>query len=262
MRVLGVDTATSVASVALVEGGEIIAERLDPRHSKAGFSVAAHPRTNHAEIILPLIDVLLEGAALSLNDIHGFAVSLGPGSFTGLRIGLSTVKGLAYGTALPLVGVSTLLATATRAADQDGLVCALLDARKSEVYARLFHKSGNAFESLTQDFIAPPKIVCDKVRSFNAAATCLFTGNGARLYRRLLADTFGAGARFHLDEFPPTIGAVVARLGERRLERHEADELGGLVPLYVRPSDAEMKQNPFAKSLNPLANATLTKVYP
>lgn len=247
MRILGVDTATSVASVALIENGAIVAEQLDPRSEPADFSTVVHPRTNHAERILPLIESLLDSAALSLNDIQGFAVSLGPGSFTGLRIGLSTVKGLAYGTPLPIVGVATLLAAATRAADQNGLVCALLDARKNEVYARLFHKSGDSLKSLSEDFIASIENVCNKVRAFDASASCLFTGSGARLYRSLLSDRFGAGARFHLNENRPTLAAIVARLGERRLERHEADELAFLVPLYLRPPDAEMKQHDFAK---------------
>jgi tRNA threonylcarbamoyladenosine biosynthesis protein TsaB len=240
MRILGVDTATSSASVALVENREIVAERIDARAALADPSSLMQPRTNHAETLLTLIDSLLDSAALSLNDVHGFAVSLGPGSFTGLRIGLSTVKGLAYGTPLPLVGIPTLLATATRAADHDGLVCALLDARKNEVYARLFYKSGGSLETLSEDFIAPVKAVCEKIRRLDAAA-CLFTGSGARLHRTLLANSFAGVAQFHLEETQPTLAATVARLGERRLERHEADDPGSLVPLYLRAADAETK---------------------
>ncbi|HET8564449.1 MAG TPA: tRNA (adenosine(37)-N6)-threonylcarbamoyltransferase complex dimerization subunit type 1 TsaB, partial [Candidatus Binatia bacterium] len=113
MRILGIDTASTNASAALLEDGRVIADeiRLDDVASRyAGRMPAPH----HAEIILPLIDAVLRKGGTSIEEISGIAVSIGPGSFTGLRIGLSTVKGLAYGCAVPVVGVSTLLANAAR----------------------------------------------------------------------------------------------------------------------------------------------------
>jgi tRNA threonylcarbamoyladenosine biosynthesis protein TsaB len=105
MRILGLDTSISVASVAISEDGRLVAEDFYPRKGSAEGSGA---KSNHAEIILPLVDSVLRRVGIGLSDVAGIAVSIGPGSFTGVRIGLSTVKGLAYGTGMPAVGISTL----------------------------------------------------------------------------------------------------------------------------------------------------------
>jgi len=154
MRILGVDTATSTASVALIEDGRLVAEEVHSSRGSANQSQTVNSRANHAEIILPLIEAALRKAAASLRDLSGLAVSIGPGSFTGLRIGLSTVKGLAYGLDIPVVGISTLLANAARVNDFDGLICSFLDARKKEVYAALFRRNGDALTRLTEDRVA------------------------------------------------------------------------------------------------------------
>jgi tRNA threonylcarbamoyladenosine biosynthesis protein TsaB len=123
MRTLGLDTATSVASVAVMEDGELSAEETYPSPSH-GLALCGSKRAHHAEVILPLIETVLSRRGLTAGELSGLAVSIGPGSFTGLRIGLSTVKGLAYGSAIRVVGVPTLLAHAARATRWEGLVCA------------------------------------------------------------------------------------------------------------------------------------------
>ena len=149
MRIVGIDTSSATASVALLEDGQIIAERCHP------ISIAGHAaglagfKSNHAEILLPLVESVARQARVSLPEVSGIALSIGPGSFTGLRIGLSTVKGLAYGWGIPVVGVSTLLAQAARVGDFDGVICSFLDARKHEVYAALFRKSKHGLTRLT-----------------------------------------------------------------------------------------------------------------
>ena len=96
--------------------------------------------SNHAEILLPLIQTLFETTGVTVQQLSGIAVSIGPGSFTGLRIGLATAKGLAYESGVPLVGVSTLHANAARVRRGDALIGSMLDARKSEVYVALFRR--------------------------------------------------------------------------------------------------------------------------
>ena len=152
MRILGLDTSISVASVAISEGGRLVAEDCYPRKGSAEGSGV---KSNHAEIILPLVDSVLRRAGIELSDVAGIAVSIGPGSFTGVRIGLSTVKGLAYGTGMPAVGISTLQAIAARVAGFEGRVCPILDARKGEVYAAVFRIHGSQLERLTQDALMP-----------------------------------------------------------------------------------------------------------
>ncbi|HEU4341274.1 MAG TPA: tRNA (adenosine(37)-N6)-threonylcarbamoyltransferase complex dimerization subunit type 1 TsaB [Candidatus Binatia bacterium] len=245
MRIVGIDTATCLASVALIENGQILAERMDPSREPADASARKVFRSDHGATLLPLVGSLLDAACVSLNDVGGIAVSIGPGSFTGLRIGLSTVKGLAYGTALPVVGIPTLLATAARAVDYAGWVCALLDAGKKQVYARLFHKAGESLTGVTEDLLVPAEGVVEQVQTLGTEPSWLFIGNGARLYQRLLLDAFGSRAHFVFDETRPTPAAMVARLGERRLQDHGGDDLGSLVPFYVRPPDAETKSDFF-----------------
>src|SRR3989337_343256 len=140
MRIVGIDTSSATASVALLEDGQIIAERGHPSSIAGHAAGLAGFKSNHAAILIPLIESVARQARVSLPEVSGIALSIGPGSFTGLRIGLSTVKGLAYGWRIPVVGVSTLLRHAATITGWDGLVCPLLDARKKEVYAALFRQ--------------------------------------------------------------------------------------------------------------------------
>ncbi len=241
MRVLGIDTSTATASVALVEDGKLLCEevRSDPRQPGALSSAS---RGNHAETLLPLIDALLNEAGLPLSEVTAFAVSIGPGSFTGLRIGLSTVKGLAYGCRIPVVGIPTLLAVAARVTGWDGLICPFLDARKNEVYAALFRKKRQGLEHLTHDLVATPEEVVQKVKSLGNREPCLFIGDGAQVYANLITATLGNRGFLTLGETYPSTACAVARLGEERLGKQEIDSLGSLVPLYLRPSEAELKK--------------------
>ena len=154
MRVIGIDTASGAASVALVENGLLLSEKTDLRCESARDAIRRGDKSNRAETLLPLIELLFESTGVSLQNISGCALSIGPGSFTGLRIGLSTVKGLAYGWQIPVVGVSTLFAHAARVTDHEGLICALLDARKNEVYAAVFRKTADIVNRVTDDAVA------------------------------------------------------------------------------------------------------------
>ena len=145
MKILGIDTSTVTASVALVEEGKLTWEEVSPPSEQSRLCPGAVHRANHAETLLPLMHTVLTKTGVSLPEISALAVSIGPGSFTGLRIGLSTVKGLAYGWDIPVVGVPTLLAVAARVTNWEGLVCPLLDAKKNEVYTALFQKKGSYF---------------------------------------------------------------------------------------------------------------------
>jgi tRNA threonylcarbamoyladenosine biosynthesis protein TsaB len=236
--ILGIDTSTAVASVALVENGKLILEEVQ----HAGSQSTATNHTNHAEILLPLVDSILERAALSLSDVKAIAVSIGPGSFTGLRIGLSTVKGLAYGWNMPVVGVSTLFAIAERVTGWDGLICPFLDARKKEVYAALFRKKAATLERLTEDLVFPPNRILDRIQSRNSREPCLFIGDGAKVYGDVIKMVLGKECFLTEGENYPSIASAVARLGEERLSHDQSDPLGPLSPLYLRPSEAELKR--------------------
>ena len=233
MRVIGIDTASATASVALVENGLLLSEKTDLRCDSTSNGIRRTSKSNHAETILPLIELLFESTGASLQDITGFALSIGPGSFTGLRIGLSTVKGLVYGSQIPVVGMSTLFAHAARVTDYDGLICTLLDARKHEVYAAVFRKTGDVVNRVTEDTVA-------SVRELQRGASCLFVGDGAAVYKDLLLDS--PGVRLLETINYPTVAATVARLAEDRFRCNKVDDLSTLSPAYVRPSEAEFKR--------------------
>jgi tRNA threonylcarbamoyladenosine biosynthesis protein TsaB len=239
VRILGIDTATSIASVALIENGELVSEETHPPKDRILAAPSGRVGANHAEAILPLIDAVLGRCGSLLQDLSGLAVSIGPGSFTGLRIGLSTVKGLAYSSRLPVVGVSTLLANATRVSDWEGLICSVLDARKNELYAALFRRQGPTLNRLTEDVVAAADSIVKLAESLGDP--CLFVGEGAEVYRQWLSDRPGFKAHLPSTGTLSSVAAAVAHASQERLRRNEVDPVDTLIPLYARPSNAEFK---------------------
>jgi tRNA threonylcarbamoyladenosine biosynthesis protein TsaB len=236
MRILGVDTSTSTASTAIVDSGQIVAEDFYPRQRKAGRSA---PKANHSEIILPLVDSVLKRTGIGLLDVAGIAVSVGPGSFTGIRIGVSTVKGLVYGTDIPAFGISTLQASAARVTNFEGIVCSLLDARKNEAYSALFHKHGNHLDRLTEDEIIPVPRVCERLRAFGEP--CLFIGDGVTAYRALIEQSSEFQVRIAEEDGMVSVAASVARLSESQFFDNRAPLLADLVPIYLRRPECESR---------------------
>jgi tRNA threonylcarbamoyladenosine biosynthesis protein TsaB len=239
MRIVGIDTASATASVALIDGGRLISEQSYPGDQLAGVGKRRHSKGNHAEILLPLIESLLESTKTAIEDVEGLALTIGPGSFTGLRIGLSTVKGLAYGWQVPVVGVSTLWAHAARVTDYEGLICALLDARKNEFYAALFHRIGEAVHRVTEDTLGSLVKVTEMIRGCRKNAPCLLVGEGVEACDHFVSEV--KGAVWLQTEDWPTVATAVARLAEDRFRTHDVDDLSALTPVYVHPAEAEFK---------------------
>ncbi len=242
MRILGIDTATSSASVALVENGSLIADKSSPQIACSPGSKIHRPNGGHTEIILPLIESVLLGARCSFANVDALAVSIGPGSFTGVRIGLSTVKGLAYRWDHPVAGISTLWANAARVTGFIGVICSLFDARKKEVYVSFFRRSAEALSRLTEDSLAPISAVLEQTSSLASDASCLFIGDGAARYQDVILHCVGEKARCCAGQGYPSIASAVARLGEERLRHSEGDVLTKMAPVYLRLSEAEMKR--------------------
>jgi tRNA threonylcarbamoyladenosine biosynthesis protein TsaB len=238
MRILGLDTSTSVASVAITEDGQIVAEDFYPRQGAAERSVS---KSNHAEIILPLIDSVLRRAGMGLSEVTGIAVSIGPGSFTGVRIGLSTVKGLAYGTGMPAAGISTLQAIAARVTGFEGIVCPILDARKGEVYASVFRKHGNQLERLTEDALMPILSFLRELGGLGKTARCLFIGDGVAAYGSLLQRAADLQSFFAEEEGTPSLAASIALLSECQFIHDRSVRLEDLAPVYLRRPDCESR---------------------
>lgn len=226
MNILGIDTATRIASVGLARDGEIVAER---EYLSA---------SNHTETLLPLILQLLEDARCSLSEVQGVGVSIGPGSFTGLRVALGTVKGFAYALGQQVVGVSTLEALARTVSDWEGDICTVLDARKAEVYAAFFHRdSHGVIRRKSVDCVVAP-------HDFFSALDepCLFLGDGVERYEALLEEQCGPLAKLlPFSQYHPR-GGTIAGMAWERLCRGESSEIGTLTPTYVRKPEAEFRR--------------------
>ena len=223
MRIMAVDTATTSCSVAVVQGDEVLSERNWTNDQ------------SHSRHLMGMVAGVLADRGLSLKDLDAFAVSRGPGSFTGLRIGIGTVKGLAYTAGKPLVGISSLEALAAQG-DSDGLVCSLLDARKGEVYSCLYRKHHHRLRPLGPERVSPVERAVEAV-----AGPCLFIGNAIQLHRPTLMELVES-PRF-ADPSDNTVRAsTVARLAAHRFVGGMEDDLFRFAPNYVRKSDAELNR--------------------
>ncbi|RLB07812.1 MAG: tRNA (adenosine(37)-N6)-threonylcarbamoyltransferase complex dimerization subunit type 1 TsaB [Deltaproteobacteria bacterium] len=224
MRILGIDTSTSCGSIGLIDGDQIVAEHVlccDETHSTR---------------LIPSIQTLLREARLDLKEIDGLAVSLGPGSFTGLRVGLSTVKGLALAAEKPVVGVPTLDALAYNIPFTPYLICPFLDARRGEVYTALYENEGDRrMRRLTSYRALSPSAMLEGI----PPQQTIFLGDGARVYGQLIKEKLGKRALFAPPHLMFLRGTTVAELGLQRIKEGKIDDISSLVPIYIRPSDAE-----------------------
>ncbi len=220
--ILALETATSLLSVALLRGEELIEE------CRAATGPAA-------ETLLPCIDRLLSKAGFDQGEIDAFAVSIGPGSFTGLRVGTATAKGLAFGTDRPIAAVSTLRALAERAVPSRATLVPMLDARRGEVYAAAY-AGGAGGEPVLAEGVYTPAELCGKLK-----APLLLVGDGVAVAGAVLREQLGAVEWLESPEGDPSAGCV-GKLGARILARGDARSAADLVPSYLRRAEAEVKR--------------------
>ena len=224
MRILGIDTATWRASVGLRIGNVVVCER------------SQRTDGSHAVSLLGLIDDVLQASGCAVDDLDAVAVSGGPGSFTGLRISLSVAKGLSYATGARLISVPTLEALARTVADRRIAICALLDARKGEVYAACFEPTDAGLRRLTDDLLLTPEALLERL-----PVPCVILGDGVTAYGTFLHSRLrGRVTLLPSDAYGPR-GGVVATMGAERLQAGNVADFSSLEPAYIRPSEAERK---------------------
>jgi tRNA threonylcarbamoyladenosine biosynthesis protein TsaB len=229
MRILAADTSTSLCTIALCDEDRLLAE-----------TVVDCGRT-HSERLVETVKWTLDQAGLAINDLDVLAVSIGPGSFTGLRVGVAAWKGLATGARLPLVGVPTLDAMTRVAPCREGWVCPVLDARMGEVFAAAYRFDAGSRTKLTSDLVCSIDHFLD-VCSKEAipAAGSQFLGDGASLYREPILSRLAEAQIF--DPGSPHAGprASAVALEARALMKAGACTDPGLVaPVYLRKPKAE-----------------------
>lgn len=223
MRLLAVDTSTLSCGVAVTDGKGLLSECL--------FT----SQQTHSRHLLGMVEETLARSGLTLSELDGFGVTRGPGSFTGLRIGMSVVKGLAEVAGKPVVGVSSLEALARGAALAEMPVLAMVDARKGEVYAALYAPDGKG--GVVE--LSPPEAIRPEVLVTRVTGPLLCLGTGAVAYAGLFRERLGECVRFAPD-YDTLRPSVVARLAVEGLHRGLGIDAGALSPLYLRKSDAEI----------------------
>lgn len=225
MKVLGIDTSTSCGSVGLWADDRVISEYL------------LNIPVTHSERLLGAIEHLLREAGCPMEALDGWAISLGPGSFTGLRIGVSTAKGLSFATRRPVAGISSLDVLASQMAPTPYLICPILDARKGEVYTAFYrYDETNLLKRRSGYQAMRPE---DLVK--NIKEQTIFVGNGVKTYGDYLRNSLSPFALFTNPSLHLPHGSTVARLGDELLRKGESLDVKTFTPIYVRPSEAEIK---------------------
>lgn len=225
--ILAIETATPRGSVALVSGDALLAEEL------------LSPGRQASETILGAVERLLRDTGSRPGGTTHVAVSAGPGSFTGLRVGMAAAKGFCFGWRVPIVPVPTLHALALRFPSERMTLCPVLDAKKKQVYAALFRWEGGECRRLSPDMAIAPAELAGKLPD----GTVFFCGDAAAPFAPVFRERLGQRAVFAASgEGFPRAGAV-GLLAARLVREGAACDAGRTVPVYVRPSEAELKRS-------------------
>lgn len=220
MKILLADTSSSVCITGLADEEKIICEN------------SLDNGKTHSENFMPLIEKTITESNISLDDVDYIATVAGPGSFTGIRIGIASIKAIAEVKNIKIVSINSLLSLAGNEYGKEDYICSLIDARNDQVYMGVFDKDLNRQEELEADDI---NIVLEKVKKYN---NICFVGNGAILHKNLIEENFkDKTIRFSDNNKQTAYGLWVSSLKQiKNGENLNADEL---VPIYLRKSQAE-----------------------
>ncbi len=226
MYILGIDTATKVAGTAVVKDGRLISERF------------IHNKLTHSQVLLPMVDSVLSDAGIKITELQGIAVTRGPGSFTGLRIGMAFAKTVAQVLNIPVAPISTLRVLAENALHFQGLVCPIMDARKNEVYTCIYKASAGSLEQLTPEAALGIEQLIKEILRFGGDV--LFLGDGVPVFFDLLQDRLGQRADKASETNLFSRAGAAAIQGYEIIERGEAPRPEEILPVYLRRSEAEI----------------------
>lgn len=228
MRVLALDSSAKSASVAVMDGPVLLGE---------GF---VNTQLTHSQTLMPMVQQVLMCAQIPLDSIDLFAVTVGPGSFTGVRIGTSCVQGMAMAQKKPCVGVSTLEAIAYNLTDFDGIICAVMDARRQQVYHACFESQGGILTRLTPDRALAIDALAEECRAYGK--TVYLAGDGAVVCYESAAFQDVPDVRLPAEPYRYQRGYGTARAALESLKKRPAVDAGELVPVYLRPPQAERER--------------------
>jgi tRNA threonylcarbamoyladenosine biosynthesis protein TsaB len=220
MKILGMDTSSPSGSVALLDGNNLVSES----------SIEGSPA--YSDKLLFEIDAMLNGSGTKLNEIDGFVITTGPGSFTGLRVGISLLKGFILATEKPFASVNTLEAYAKTVQPGSYAICPVLDARKKEVYTALFNSEKDQCLRSTPDQAISAVDLCNQIKP------TVFVGNGLDIYKDIFTSCLKENFVNKVPKINLTVAASAVLIANAQKILHY--ELDSLMINYVRPSEAEL----------------------
>jgi len=221
--ILGIETSTKTGSVAVVSEAGVVAQ------------YSLNIDATHSERLMATVDRVMKDTGLTIAELGGFSVAIGPGSFTGLRIGLAAIKGLALATGKPVAAVPTLLALAGNLPYAAHPVCPLLDARKGEVYAALYRLDEGLPKQVMAESVLPLAMLAERVPD-----RTIFTGEASHLFRTDIEKLFGDRALFaSLSALLPS-SATIAEIGLSLIRNNRLADPDTLTPMYIRRPEAEV----------------------
>lgn len=225
MKILALDTTAEVCTVAVCEDDQLISE------------ITVNTGNTHSQTLLPAVEQALKIAELDVNDIDAFACSSGPGSFTGVRIGVATIKGLAYGKNKPCVSVSTLDGLAHNLIDFNGIICPVMNARRNQVYNALYRCTNGVIERLCPDRAISIDELDEELSDCNEPI--YLCGDGYDITERIAQKT-----KFEYVSYKNRLQNAysVASCALKKIQAGDVLDDSSLVPIYLRPSQAERER--------------------
>lgn len=228
MKILGLDSSGIVASVAIVEDDVLIAE------------YTVNYKKTHSQTLLPMLDEIAKMTELDLNSIDAIAVAAGPGSFTGLRIGSATAKGLGLALKKPLIAIPTVEGLAYNLYDIPGLICPIMDARRKQVYTGIYRFTDHQLKVVEDQMAVPMETVIEKLNQYGEAVT--FLGDGVPVFHEFIAEKMTVPYSFAPAHVNKQRAAAVAALGEIYYRQGKTETAMEHVPDYLRVSQAERER--------------------
>jgi len=225
MKLLAIEASTKTGSCAVFGNDGLLGE------------ITLNTDITHSERLMPGIIYLMKSLKLTFKDLNAIAISIGPGSFTALRIGISTAKGIAFASNLPLIGIPTLQALAERIIEPNSVICPFLDARKKEVYFALYKRDHDgSLLQLKREKAAKVEEMCKSIKR-----RTIFLGNGVEVYGEKVKQILREMAIFTPKAQRLPTASTVAEIGYRIfLNNNYPKDLSSVRPIYLRPSDAEI----------------------
>ena len=228
MKILAIDSSGLVASTALLDGDILVGE------------YTIHNKKTHSQTLLPMIRDMLAQAEVDIREMDAIAVAAGPGSFTGLRIGASTAKGLAQALQIPIVAVPTLEALSFNQMGREALVCPLMDARRNQAYFGIYDVQKEMPKTLVEPSAAPVDEIVDKVNELGDPV--VFLGDGVPVFFETIKNNVKVPYQIAPEGVRYQRAASVAELGKYYLAQNRGVPAGDFVPFYLRLSQAERER--------------------